>query len=359
MPKRNHEQLNAQLKKVRRTVDFDTFDIHVLQLLTMLEEGQIWVAPAYQRQFRWDDHRCSQLVESLLLGIPVPSLFMATNSDSTWEVVDGVQRLSSIVKFAGSEKLRKRLKLNGGLALKGRQKLTKVGGRRVDDLPRNLQLHLHTRPTKVVTLTDKSDKVVRYDLFERLNTGGISLTEQEIRDCVYQGPFADKLEELSKDPNFVRVVRLSQNQRRNGTAEECVLRYFALLAKYRQWVHSVKDFLNDYMEEASKSFDFAAGEAIFRKTFEQLAELFPEGIRRPNGQRRTPISLFEGIAVGAGLVLKTKKKLSTKGLDDWLASPELKSFTTGATNDKASVIGRIEFCRDRFAGKRYVSPASS
>src|ERR1700753_527851 len=88
MPDIDLAALNKQLGEQRRSVDFDSFDIHVQPLLGMMDESQIWASPAYQRQFRWDDARCSELVESLLLGIPVPNIFMATNPDSTWEVVD-------------------------------------------------------------------------------------------------------------------------------------------------------------------------------------------------------------------------------------------------------------------------------
>jgi uncharacterized protein with ParB-like and HNH nuclease domain len=88
----------------------------------MLQKKTIDVAPAYQRQFRWDDVRCSQLVESFLLGIPVPSLFMATNANATWELVDGVQRISAIVMFAGSDELRARMGISAPLRLCGLQK---------------------------------------------------------------------------------------------------------------------------------------------------------------------------------------------------------------------------------------------
>src|ERR1035438_1215956 len=84
-----------QLDQQRRRVDFDTYDITVQQLIAMVESGAIDVAPAYQRQFRWDHRKRSHLVESVFLGVPVPSLFMATNKDGTWELVDGVQRLST------------------------------------------------------------------------------------------------------------------------------------------------------------------------------------------------------------------------------------------------------------------------
>src|SRR4051794_6027316 len=101
----SQSQMELQLQKQRRSVDFDTFDIVVQQILTMVAADDIDIAPVYQRKFRWDDIRCAQLIESFLLGIPVPSLFMATNKDSTWELVDGVQRISTLIKFAGGDKL--------------------------------------------------------------------------------------------------------------------------------------------------------------------------------------------------------------------------------------------------------------
>ena len=84
------ESLIAQLDQQRRKVDFDTYDVIVEQLITMVESGTIDVAPAYQRQFRWNNIKRSHLIESVLLGVPVPSLFMAANQDGTWELVDGV-----------------------------------------------------------------------------------------------------------------------------------------------------------------------------------------------------------------------------------------------------------------------------
>lgn len=180
-------QLAEQLQTERRTVDFDTFDIRIQQLLAMLQSKSIDIAPAYQREFRWDLTRCSQLVESFLLGIPVPSLFMATNADGTWELVDGVQRLCSIVTFAGPAELRERLKIGEPLRPCELQKLTTFNDFTFHELPATIQLQFQLRPAKVVTLSDKSDMKVRFDLFERLNTGGVALTHQEIRGCVYGG----------------------------------------------------------------------------------------------------------------------------------------------------------------------------
>ena len=350
----SQKDLDLQLKEQRRSVDFDTFDIQLQELVRMLEDGEIWIAPVYQRKFRWDDKRCSQLIESLLLGIPVPSLMMATNADNTWEVVDGVQRLSTIAKFVGDSDLRTKLEVKGALVLSELQKLTGFEGKKYEDLPSHIQLHLRTRPLKVITLNDKSDKVVRYDLFERLNTGGVALTAQEIRDCVYQGDFAKKLEELAKLPDFISVVRLTPRQQRDGTAEECVLRFFAFLDCYADFVHDVTLFLNEYMAASTKKFDFVNKEAAFRRTFKELAKVFLVGLSRPGNRTTTPLNLYEGISVGAAMALQKVPHLDTKGLNKWLNSPILRKFTTGATNSRSAVAGRIEFCRDRFLGKPYV-----
>jgi hypothetical protein len=351
--------LELQLRTQRRTVDFDTFDIHMQQLISMVKEGQIMVSPAYQRQFRWSDKRCSQFIESLMLGIPIPSLFMATNADSTWEVVDGVQRLSTIIKFAGDDELRARYNLNGQLVLNELEKLTDFNGLALTGLPGPIQNHFWTRPAKVITLNDKSDSIVRYDLFERLNTGGVVLSAQEIRDCVFRGNFANQLEAWAKDPNFRIAVRLTPLQQRDATAEECVLRFFAFLHNYKSFDHNVTEFLSEYMKTATKQFDYLQGSAVFSKTFKEIARLFPDGIRRPDRKSTTPLNLYEGVAVGAALALRKVSKLHASGLEAWMKSDELRRLTTGATNSRPAVTGRIEFCRDRFLGKPYVPSASA
>lgn len=354
MPLPSPEELNQQLTTQRRTVDFDTFDIQVQELLRMLQDSEISIAPVYQRQFRWDTERCSELIESLMLGIPIPNLFMATNLDNTWEVVDGVQRLSTIVKFIGSEELRTKLKLGESLKLDGLRKLGSFNGMKFDDIPPTIQLHLRTRPLKVVTLNDKSDTIVRIDLFERLNTGGVELSNQEIRDCVFHGKFADLLETLAAIEDFTNVVKLTSKQESDGTAKECVLLFFAYIDRYKRFKHDVKIFLDDYMRDSTKRFDLAVREVQFRSVFKELSTVFPDGILRPGGKGRTPLNLYEGVAVGAALALKKDHHLTAEHLDEWMGSPELREFTTGATNDRRAVKGRIEFCRDRFLGKPYV-----
>lgn len=346
----NTAALFEQLDQQRRKVDFDTYDIMIQQLISMVESGAIDVSPAYQRQFRWNNTKRSHLVESVFLGIPVPSLFMATNKDGTWELVDGVQRISTLVQFSGTEDARAKLGLNEPLTLDKLEKLAKFNGMTFADLPQSLKLKFLYHPIRVTTLIDKSDLVVRFDLFERLNTGGVALTNQEIRSCIYRGPFNTFLERMAKTPDFRQTVRLSEGQESDPTREECVLRFFAFLDRYTEFVHSVDGFLNDYMKDASESFEYAAKEKLFLDTFKNLSEALPDGIIGSPTQNRTPLNLFDAVAVGAALALKRQDRIDTTNVSSWVQSEDLDKLTTGGANNRAMVTGRIEFCRDRFLG---------
>lgn len=340
--------LNSELMEQKMKVDFNTYDLSVKELLSMVDDGLLNIAPDYQRQFRWDEERQSSLIESLFLGIPVPSLFTATNVDGTWELIDGVQRLSTIICFAGNEKVREKVNAKNvvELKLKGLSKLKDFNGKKFCDLPIGVQNKFKLTSIKVTTLSDKSDKDVRFDLFERLNKGGVNLTPQEIRSCVYRGGFNDFIKGLSIDPNFKSCVHLSDTQENDGTREELVLRFFAYLYDLDSFEHSVKDFLNNYMEKADKRFNYSENDKLFRTVFKILNEALPEGISK--GRKNTPLNLFEAVSVGAALAYTNKGKINVTGIEEWLKDKELLKYITGATNSKPRVIGRIQFCRNKF-----------
>ena len=243
--------------------------------------------------------------------------------------------------------------------MEGLKKLNCFNGLTFSYMQTSIQQHIKTRPIKVVTLNDKSDKIIRFDLFERLNTGGVLLTNQEIRDCVFQGKFAETLDALAKLKEFQTVVRLPNRKKTDGTLEECVLRFFAFVDRYKQFEHSVEDFLTDYMKDATQHFDYDARESEFKNVFAKLAEIFPDGIRRPGRKGMTPLNLYEGVAVGAALALKEKDHLLIENLETWMDSDELRNFTTSATNNRQAVRGRVEFCRERFKGEAYVPSAEA
>lgn len=343
--------IREQLMNQKMKVDFNSYDFSIKEIISMVHDRLINISPDYQRHFRWEKSRQSQLIESFFLGIPVPNIFMATNADSTWELIDGVQRLSSIINFVGTEEERQFLdsyeENNGPLRLEGLTKLTEFNGLCFTELPLDVQTKLRLTTIKVTTLSDKSDKNVRFDLFERLNKGGVSLSDQEIRSCVYRGRFNDFIKEMSENGDFCKVVNISDSKEIDGTKEELVLRFFAYTYDLNSFEHSVKEFLNSYMYKADKKFDYKYNKEMFCKVFMELNNALANGIAR-NGRKSTPLNLYEAISVGAALAYRESGKINTQGLNGWISDEELKKLTTGATNSKARVLGRIQYCKERF-----------
>lgn len=339
----------SQLEQETRKVDFDSFDISVKELISMSHDDIIDIAPEYQRQFRWPDVNQSKLIESVFLGIPVPSLFMAANRDGTWELIDGVQRLNSLIHFSGSEEQLKKLSFEGPLVLRDLELLTEFNGFTFNDLPPTLKLKFSLRPLKVTTLSDKSDMKVRFDLFERLNTGGIKLTDQEIRACVFRGEFNDFLADLSENDDFNAVVNLPAPKLKDGTKQELILKFFAYKHNRDKFDHSVVGFLNDYMADAVKSFDYKKNRKLFELTFSKLREELPDGIKR-GSRRNTPYNLYEAITVGAAEAIDSGFDISNKNVSTWIDDAELTRLTSAATNSKPKVFSRINYCLERFNG---------
>ncbi|MDI9769547.1 DUF262 domain-containing protein [Pantoea dispersa] len=336
-----------QLEKQRRKVDFDTYDFSVKELVSMSSDGIINVAPEYQRQFRWPVENQSRFIESVLLGIPVPSLFMAANKDGTWELIDGVQRLSTLIHFIGDQEQRSKFGFEKPLKIESLDGLTELNGFCFNDMPLSVQLKLNLRPLKVTTLSDKSDMKVRFDLFERLNTGGVTLTKQEIRGCVFRGEFNDFLNDLSTNSEFNHCVNLPESKMKDGMRQELILKFFAYLNNRQNFDHSVVEFLNEYMSKSSVQFDYRKNRKIFETTFEQLKDALPFGIKRGSRQL-TPINLFEAISIGAADAIISGKNVAASNVATWIDDKELTALTSGATNSRKRLVDRIKYCFDRF-----------
>ena len=338
-----------QLDKERRKVDFDTFDISVKELASMAEQGIINIAPAYQRQFRWPIINQSKFIESVFLGIPVPSLFMAANKDGSWELIDGVQRLSTLIHFSGTESQLDKFGFESSLKLDGMDVLTEFNGLRCGDLPATLRLKFSLRPLKVTTLSDKSDLKVRFDLFERLNTGGIKLTDQEIRACVFRGRFNDFLAEMAENEDFLAVVNLSSRKGNDGTYSEFVLRFFAYLYNREEFDHSVVGFLNDFMSAASLKFNYKKNKKLFEDTFLALRTELPQGIKR-GSRNLTPVNLYEAVAVGAAQAIDEGYDIAGSNVRVWMNDAGLTALTSEASNSRTRVLSRVSYCYLRFSG---------
>ena len=344
-------EMYAEFDKQRRKVDVDNLDVTVRELVRMVNSDEIDRAAEYQRKFRWGEDRESKLIESLILGLPVPTIFVATNKDGTWELVDGLQRVSSLVHFVTEEPHKEGFKKVGktsALVLKELQQLASFNGATYEDLPDTIRLQFLKRSLRVTAISDKSDKQVRFDTFQRLNTGGIVLSAQEVRACVYRGPLNDFIEQTAADRRLKALVKLQSGKQDDGTLEEFVLKVIAYKEMRDRFDGGVTEFLNQYCDDNSSSFDVAANSQLFDKTVASLSKIFDGPILK-KGYGVTPLNLAEAIFIAAA-ELVSSRKTRFKPLPGWLADKDLLKYTTKGTNTKSFLEGRIRRSKELLLG---------
>jgi Protein of unknown function DUF262 len=341
--------LQAELDNHRRSVDTDYFDLSIREIVRMVEENEIKVAPAYQRQFRWKEDVQSALIESLLLGLPIPAIFVATNRDGTWDVVDGLQRICTILKFFGVDipDSEEHQFSKAPLKLGAMSQLTNFTNIRYSDLPMPIRLMLGKRYIRVQVLSDKSDPDVRFELFQRLNAGAVALTPQEIRSCVFRGPFNTLIEELADYPDYKALLKLQAKDQRDGTTEEIVLKFFAYLDGIDSFDGNVTGFLNNYMKKRASDQDLLKDQKLFTDTTSFLHSVTGGAFIR-DGVSTTPVNQLEGILVGIGRIIRdgNRPKIPPKG---WENDPELVGASTKGTNSRTKLRGRILRSQELFS----------
>lgn len=343
------EGLEEQLAAERKKVDVASVAFSIRELVRMYEDKELSIAPSYQRKYRWPGSVASAFIESLFLGLPIPPVFVATNDNFEWEVVDGLQRISTLVHFiSDDEDVRSSVGRKDPLVLTGLEKLSQLNDAGYSDLPKAIQLYFARQPLQVISLTDKSDKAVRFDLFERLNTGAISLTPQEVRSAVYAGGFIDFVDELATDENFKSLLKLQEVNKNDGTTAEQVLKFFAYKNNREEFRGGVTSFLNSFAESASHSFDYSAERRVFEQTFRFLSRTVGGHFLRDRTSV-TPLVQFEACGVGIGLLFEEGKSPVAPSVD-WLNDAELISASTGGTNTRSMLTRRIQRAKDLFAG---------
>ena len=252
-----------------------------------------------------------------------------------------MQRVSTLLHFVADPEAA--LKVSGKpepLRLTGLTKLTELNEKRYSDLPVSLQFAFMKRMLRVTALSDKSDPEVRFDMFERLNNGGIALTPQEVRACIYRGKFMDLVEELSADESFLSLIKLQSNNEDDGTKEELVLKTFAYLLNRDHFNGKVKDFLNTFTREVGPKLDLAELRTMFTGIVAELARVVGGPILRKN-VGWTPQNQAEAVLVAAAeLYNENVARFTPK--KDWLNDAELVFYSTKGTNTRNMLTGRIE-----------------
>lgn len=218
-----------------RKINTQPYDLSVRTLIEQWEENTLSI-PEIQREYVWDNGRASRLIESLILNIPVPPLYFSETKDAKFEVIDGHQRIKSVVRYIDNQ-----------FVLSGLRVLGEFKGMRFHRLPDREQRFLKSRSLRAVVISHDSHSSMKFEVFERLNTGGISLNAQEVRNSIYRGTFNQELKTLVTNAHFRQCIGTIKPRRRM-VDEQLALRFFALRELLPTYRPPLKRKLNDYMD---------------------------------------------------------------------------------------------------------------
>lgn len=307
-----NDQLEALLDDAKKSVKTDSYPMSIGELAGMYERGEIVLRPEYQRYFRWSAEQKSKLIESILIGLPLPSVFVSQDPDGNWEVVDGMQRLSTVFDFMGilkPELTASKFYIPFSKLTDELYYLAKFSDKEWKDFSRRIQLDFKRTKVQLTILLRETDLEAKFELFQRLNSGGTAISGQELRNAIMAGSSPKTLtwfEDLANDKNFKSVCGLSDRDLSTRYDVELVLRFVVFLSPEIENLPKAKGvdvFLTSALRKIldDKSFDFDGYSERFRSTFKALNESWGESVLRYKNQPGTgkfSISFFEAVALG-------------------------------------------------------------
>ena len=366
--------LGKQISDERQHIATDRMDFSIGELVNMYEQQELIIHPEYQRLFRWTDTQKTALIESILLGIPIPPIFVAEDENGIWEVVDGLQRLSTLVSFFGKLKSDNAvnefnafdednddveiINTNNKWCLEKGDILKSLEGFNVDSLPLKYVLNIKRSSLRVEILRGQSKVTMKYELFKRLNSNGTKLTAQEIRNAIYRGldSSVNKLvEKLSKNPAFVSLTSLTKQKKKELYDQELVLRFMAFYDKNTEINNNTAKILDDFMERSvnDSQFDCEMYESIFNRTLALLQMLNDPAVFKNSSSAFVP-AFFEAIMLGVANnieVYSNDTALLSKKITELKESQEFKQFMGSASNSKNRIAKRLEIALKIFEVK--------
>lgn len=311
--------LLSQIEDKRKEIFTDSYPMSIGELVNLYKDGDLEINPAFQRFFRWSQNQKVRLIESILLGIPLPSIFVAQRDDGVWDLVDGLQRISTILSFMNELK-NEQGQIEEGLKLSATEYLPLLEGVTWDNEDNRFDSALKRlfkrEKIEIKIIKKESDTSTKFELFQRLNTGGSQLSDQEVRNCLLimlNEDFYKILVDLSKDQNFNETISITERLYEERYEMELILRLLALANTpddELKNIPDVSDFLTDklkYFSDGEMNWDNE--KQILAKTFRIInATLSDNAFKRKVGEDFKggfQLSIFEVIAVGTYLYLKT------------------------------------------------------
>lgn len=354
-------------------VHTQSLDLSFNELLDMYKSNELDINPDYQRLFQWSEGAQSRFVESLLLEMPVPPIYVIEEDEGRYLLIDGLQRISSYLHLRGqlnAPHLDPPVQIGEYLVLSDCDIVDELNGKKFDDLGTALQIRLKRAFVRVEVVRKGSDPRFKYHMFKRLNTGGQILTAQQLRNCTIRlldPKFNDFVIALSGAEQFKTTTEsLTKESQLGAFDQELVLRFLAMKNYRDAFKHDVGDFLTEYMERVSDPdtplpFDYAAEKATFDRTFAALSAALGEFAFTYANKARTDLTRgfsvyhFEAITLGIqsriGLIdpeNKTHVETLKNVLRGVKLDPEFIRITTGGgKNSPGQLTERISFVQTK------------
>jgi hypothetical protein len=311
--------LKDEIDEAQRLVRTDAYQLSIGELVNMYKDGELIINPDFQRLFRWEIGQKSKLIESLLLGIPLPSIFVFEKEDSKWELVDGLQRISTLLEFMGELKDSATNQFRPPTALVATKYLPSLDkavwqeSDRIADIPiaeQNplmgpQQLAIKRSRLSVEILKRPSDNATKYDLFQRLNAGGIAANPQELRNCIIimvNQQYAQFMRTLGDLPSFRQVLAASEDQIEKQRHMEYVSRFLVHTYVAYDGKLDVEEFIDQGIVTLASANETQQAGNTFLETFNLLNQAYGDSALRrfQNGVAtgRVGLAAFEAIAIG-------------------------------------------------------------
>lgn len=373
--------LDHRINEERSKLVTDRLDISFGEIISMYINQEIVIRPEYQRLFRWTSQQKTALIESILMGIPIPPIFVAEDEEGVWELVDGLQRISTILSFFGELRIEDSntvdqqedsyqisfddydsefnlIENSNSWSLEAGSLISELEGLTWRTLPRKYQLNIKRAVCRVEILREKSNISMKYELFKRLNSGGSSLTAQEIRNAIYRG-IDDKLnstlEKLCKNEIFIQLTNLSKKKRYQLYDQELVLRFIAYYDNVHNINMNTEAFLDNYVEKVvmEHNFDSNKFENLFIESVELINSLDDSKVFKNNRNTFVP-ALFEGIMIGVAhnfQYYKENKDILRNNINELKEDENFKHLSGSSSNSRSRVKSRLKRVLEIFAPK--------
>lgn len=323
-----------------RRLRTETYDFTVSTLIEYLKQGHISI-PVFQRGYVWNKNQASRLIESLIINCPIPVIYLSQNNDETLSVIDGNQRVNSIKHF-----------INDEYDLKGLSAYPELDGLYFSELDPRFQRHILNRTLRCICILKDTHPQIKFDVFERLNTGSVKLSAHELRHGLYMGSLMQKIESLSRNTVFKKLT-MTENDKRMK-ADELILRFFAFSSGWREYNKPLADFLNRYCERNKNMSDqeLLPLESRFLSTLNTVnAVLGNKSFRTFDQSHKSPkfnAALFDAQMIAFSELNLTQEQINKLIQEDmtslnyaFISSEVFERYISSGTTDKNSVTGRI------------------